>query len=106
MLEFFNKIIYTLEFAGDVYLLRAVGYALATLDAVVCLTEARHAAVIANQEGTPCLLIVLCLLAFWNIALVDTFIIVYENAWDVEAIGAGHTVFAVIAVDGGIALDE
>ena len=83
MLEFFYKIIYTLEFAGDVYLLRAVGYALATLDAVVCLTEARHAAVIANQKGASCLLVVLCLLALGYIACIDTFIIMNEDAWDV-----------------------
>ena len=30
-------------------------------------------------------------------SLVFTFVIVDENAWDIDAIGAGHAVFAVVA---------
>ena len=106
MFEFFYKVIDAFEFTGNVNLLGAMRYALTALGAVVGLAEAWYTAVIADQEGTPCLLVVLCLLAFGHIACVDTFIIMYEDARNVKSVWAGHAIVAVVAVDGGIALDE
>ena len=79
---------------------------LATLDAVIGLTEAWHTTVIANKEGTASLLVVFCLLALRHIPCIDALIIMNENARDVKAVWAGHAVITVVAVDSGIALDE
>ena len=83
-----------------------MAYAFAALNAMVGLAKLWHTAVVTNKEGTTCFLVVLCLLAFRNISGVDTFVIVNKDGRNVEAIGARHTIFAVVAIDGGIALDE
>ena len=106
MFEFLDKVVDAFHLPRNVDLLRTMAYAFATFDAMICLTKLGHAAVVANEEGSSCLLIVLSLLALWHIARIHAFIIMYEDGWNVEAIRARHAVIAVVAVDCGIALDE
>ena len=106
LFELFNKLVYALQLARNVNLLRTMAHALAALDAMVCLTELGNTTIVADEEGTTSLLVVLCLLTFRYISGVDTFVIVNKDGRNVKAIGARHTIFAVVAIDGGIALDE
>jgi hypothetical protein len=55
-----------------------MAFALVATDAVVGLSQLRHATVIANEEGTTGLAIVLVLLALGYITLVYTFVVVKE----------------------------
>jgi hypothetical protein len=52
-----------------------MAFALVATDAMVGLSQLRHATVIANEEGTTGLAIVLVLLALGYIALVDALVV-------------------------------
>ena len=77
--------------------LRAMFYALAAADAVAGLAQARYTAVVPNEEGPACLTVVGMLLRSGQIALVHTFIIMYQHGGNVDTIGARHAVFVVVS---------
>ena len=76
--------------------------ALLTPDAVGCLAQLRHAAVVAYQEGAACLGVVGVELALRHVAFVHAFVVVEQYPRNVDAIGARHAVLAVVAWDGGV----
>ena len=73
---------------------------------MVGLPQLGHTTVVANQEGTTRLAIVLVLTAFRHITLVHALVVVQENGRNVYTIGAWHAILAIIARDGGILLYE
>ena len=106
MLEFLDKAVDALHLARNVNLLRAMSYALVAFGAMICLSKLWHAAVVADKEGATRFRVVLRLLTLRHVASIYTFIIMYEDAWDVETIRAWHTVLAVVTINRGVALDE
>ncbi len=104
--EFLDEAVDASQLAGNVDLLRAMRLASAAGYAVVCLTQARNRPVVTHEERLACLAVVLGLGAFGNIALIDTFIIMEQNAGNVEAVRTGHAVFAVITRNSRILADQ
>ena len=80
--------------------LRAVGFALSTAYAMVGLPQTRHGAVKADEVVSPQPGIVFSHTFQRQRALVLAFIVMHKQAWDVDAIGARHAVFAVVARNG------
>ena len=64
-------------------------------DAMVCLSQFCHAAVVSDEECAASFTVVL-VLHFGDIALVDTFIIVGKYGENVNPERAGHTILAVV----------
>lgn len=64
-----------MQFFGDVDGLGAVVDALAASDAMVCLAEAGHAPIIANEESAASLTVILVQLVLGDVPFIDTFII-------------------------------
>lgn len=93
----FHEVVDTVQFFWYVYALGAMWRALVAADAMTCLTEFRHTAVITDEECLTCLAVVLGLLTFGYIALIDTFVIVQQDGGNVKPVGAWHTILAVIA---------
>lgn len=91
-----------LQLGGYVNVLRAVGRALVASYAVVGLTQPRDGAVIAHKESATCRGIVGTASRRRHVVFVDTLVVVQQYGWYVDAIGARHTVFAVVARDGWI----
>ena len=77
-----------------------MGVALFAADAVVGLAELRDTAVIADEEGAACFAIARVLPAGRDVAFVQTFVVVQQDGGDVDAVRAGHAIFAVVARDG------
>ena len=78
------------------------GFALAATGAAVGLAETGNTAVIAYQEGAACLAVILVLAVLRHVALVDAAVVVQQDGWNIQSIGARHTVFAVVARHGGV----
>ncbi len=92
---------------GDVDALRAMGHTMAATDAMAGLAKLGNGAVVADEEGptaTPVLGIALALLRIalyvGQVAVLNTFIIMREDGRDVQPVGAGHTVVALVAGNG------
>ena len=104
LLQCFHKPVYFLQFRRDVDALRTVRVALAATGATVGLAETGNTAVIAYQEGAACLAVILVLAVLRHVALVDAAVVVQQDGWNIQPIGARHTVFAVVARHGGVLL--
>ena len=102
LLQCFHKPVYFLQFRRDVDALRTVRVALAATGATVGLAETGNTAVIAYQEGAACLAVILVLAVLRHVALVDAAVVVQQDGWNIQPIGARHTVFAVVARHGGV----
>ena len=84
-----------------------MGHALPATDAVACLTQFGHAAVITYQKGSPGFLIIGIQMAFGNIAVVDAFVVMEEDAFvvmeevrrNIYPVWTGHAILAVGAGD-------
>ena len=87
------------QFVWDVDALRAVRAALITSDAMVGLSQLRHAAVVAYEVSTTGTLVVFVLRVGDDVSLVEALIVVQQQCRDINSIRAGHTVFAVVAGD-------
>lgn len=84
LLKVFYELVYALHLFGNHYSLWAVTDALAASDAVVCLSESGHRAVVTYQEGTASTPIVGILGAFiGQISFLDAFIIMREYGWNI-----------------------
>ena len=66
------------------------------------LPEFGHRAVVSHEEGPSRLAVILILGGRRDIALIDAFVVMGEDAGDVQAVRARHTVLAARAGDGGI----
>ena len=102
LLQRFHKPVYLLQFRRDVDTLRTVRIALAATGATICLAETGDTTVIAYQESTACLAVILVLVALRYVALVDAAVVVQQDGWNIQPIGARHAVFAVVARHGGV----
>ena len=98
----FHKPVYPVEFARYVDILRAMMRTLAATDAMVCLTEAWHAAVVSHKECSPSLTIVFCLAVFWHIAFINTFVVMQQYRRYVYTIGTWHAILTVVTGNGRI----
>jgi hypothetical protein len=72
-------------------------FTLATLDAVVGLAHTWYGTVETNEIVASQLIVFVIHLQAWQRAVVLTFIIMYEDGGDVDAVRTGHAVFAVVA---------
>lgn len=72
----FHKAVDALHFFRDIDALRTMMHTLVAAGAMVCLPQTGDGAVVAHEESTASLTVVLRLLVFRNISLVDTFIVV------------------------------
>jgi hypothetical protein len=75
-------------------------------NAMIGLSKLRYTAIVSHEESTTCFAVILVLLAFGYVSFVDTLIIVYQNCRDIKAIRTRHTIFAIVAWDGGVLLDK
>ena len=100
--EVFGVVGYLFEPGRNRYALRAVREACAAGDASVGLTKAWHTVVVAEEETAPCLAILGVSAVAGHIALVDAAVVVQQDGWNIQSIGARHTVFAVVARHGGV----
>ena len=82
--------------------LRAMFYALAAADAVAGLAQFGYAAVVADKECPAGFAVVAVLPAGGEVAFIDAFVVMQQYCGDVDAVGAGHAVLAVVAGDSGI----
>ena len=71
-------------------------FTLATLDAVVGLAHTWYGTIETNEIVAAQLLVFVIHLQAWQRAVVLTFIIMYEDGGDVDAVRTGHAVFAVV----------
>ena len=72
---------------------------LGTTYAMIRLTQAGHTAVVAHEKGTAGFPVVVIPLVAGHVPFVDTFIIMQQDAGDVQPVGAGHAIVAVVAGD-------
>ena len=72
----------------------------------VGLAQLGHGAVVAHEEGAAHLGIALVLTALGDVAFVDALVVVEQYGRDIESVGTGHTVLAVVAGNGGILGNE
>lgn len=72
-------------------------------DAMVGLPQARHRTVVPHQKGAPCLPVGAVARRRGHPSFVDALVEVEQNARDVEPVGAGHAVLAVVARNGRVA---
>lgn len=96
-----HKIVDACHLRRDVDLLGAVFHTFLASDAVIGLAELRNAPVVAYEECATGFAVVLRLGVFRNVALIDTFVVVQKHTGYIQTVGAGHTVFAVVAGHGG-----
>ena len=100
MLQILDKVADLVQFAGDANVLWTMGFALSAADAVVGLTQTRYGTVESDEVVATQFPILFIHLQTGQRAFVLTLIIMYKDSWNVNTIGTGHTVFAVIAGDG------
>ena len=106
LFQLLHKLIDSCELLRDVDILRAMRITLTAVYAMISLTKRRNRAVVADEVDATSLLIVLRLLALWHITLVHALVVVGEDAWDVNAVRARHTILAVVARYGRVADDK
>ena len=106
LLEFLHEVADAVQLIGYLDVLRTMLHALAATDAVVGLPELGHSTVVAHQEGAASLPIVGVLAAFGHIALVDALVVVEQDGRNINAVGAGHAILAVVAGNRGVLLDQ
>ena len=99
MFKLLYVFVYLYHLLRDIDALRTMANASATPYAVICLSQARHAAVVANKKFAAQLGIVLAA-GHGQASLVLAFVVVNKYGRDVDAVGTWHTVFAVITGDG------
>ena len=105
MLDGFHEIADSVQFFGDVDALGARADALATSDAVVGLSEFWHRAIVSDKESASGIIVCRVGFRFHHLVSAQAFIVVNQNAGYVDAIGARHTVFAIVARDGFVVHD-
>ncbi len=88
----FDILVYAVQFARDVNLLWAMWSALAAAYAVRCLPQPWHGAVVTHQECAARLCVVLVLHAGRHVAFVDAAVVVQQDGWNVNAVGAWHAI--------------
>lgn len=91
-----------MQFVRYLNALWAVWGALVTSDAVACLTQTGHAPVIAYEESTACLAVVLVPGRRRHIPLIDALVVVGKDAGYVDAVRTRHTILASGAWDGRV----
>ena len=106
LLQLLHKLIDSCELLRDVDILRTMWIALTAIYAMVSLTKRRNRAVVTDEVYPASLLIVLSLLALWHITFVHASVIMGEDAWDVNAVRARHTILTVVARYGRVAHDK
>ena len=102
LLQMLYKVIDTPHFLGHVYALGAMRYTLLAAYAMIGLPQAGNRAVIAYQKSATSLFVVFSLPALRHVPFVDTFVIVQQDARNVQAIRTRHAIVATITSDGGI----
>ena len=106
LFQLLHKLIDSCELLRDVDILRAMWITLSAVYAMIGLTKRRNRAVVTDEVDATCLLIVLSLLALWHITFVHASVIMGEDAWDVNAVRARHTILTVVARYGRVAHDK
>ena len=86
--------------------LRTMLHTLAATDAMACLTQLRHSPVISYQENSSSLSIFRIIGSLGHVAFVDAFVVMKQHPGNIYPVRAWHTVFAIVAGDGGIRDDE
>ena len=86
--------VYPLHLRRDVDILRTVMHALVATDTMVRLTQARYAAVVTHEEGPPGFPVVFVLRRGGHITLVDTLVVMGEDARNVQPVGTRHAILA------------
>lgn len=99
-LQLFHITINPLHLLWNIYSLRAMRAALVAADAMVGLAKFRNAAVVAYQVGTAGFAILLVLRVFDYVSFIEAFVVMQEDGRDIDAVRAGHAIFAVVAGDG------
>lgn len=100
LFKLFDKGVYLMQLCRDVNVLGAMWLARTAADAVVSLSQAVNASVEPDEIFAPVLPIVWIAGIFWQSALVLTFIIMHEDSGNIDAEGARHAIFAVVAGNG------
>lgn len=77
--------------------LRALADAVAASDAAVGLTQFGHFAVITDQKGAPCALIVRVAGVTADVVIFEALVVVSKNRGNVDAVRARQTVAAICA---------
>ena len=106
LLQLLHKLVYSCELLRDVDILRAMRVTLTAVYAMISLTERRDRAVVTDEVYPASLLIVLSLLTLWHITFVHASVIMGEDAWDVNAIRARHTILTIVTRYGRVADDK
>ena len=97
-LDVFRKLVYPAHLTGNVYALRAMLVALLAADAMVCLAQFWHAAVIAYEIGAPVLNVFRVVCApVGHVAVVYALVEMAENGRNVDAVWTRHAIVALIA---------
>lgn len=89
-----------MQFCWNVNSLRAMGRALVAAYAMARLPELGDATVIANEESLAGATEIRVAGIKGHVALVETLVVVEQDGWDVNAVGAWHAVLAIVARDG------
>lgn len=97
LLELLDIPVDALQLLRNVDSLRAVRRTLVAADAVTRLPQFRNTAVVSDQVGPSGLPIIFVLCADRNIPLVEAFVVVQQDCRNIQPVGAGHAVFAVVA---------
>lgn len=96
--HFLRKLVYASHFGRDINALRTMLVAHLAANTMVCLTEFRHTAVVADEVGTAVLGIFrVFLAAVWHYAVIDALVEMAENGRDVQTVRARHAVVAFVA---------
>ena len=96
---------YLLQLLGYADVLRAMNNTLTTTYAMVGLSHFWHRTVEANEENASVALVILVHDVARQGALVLAFVVMHENAGNVDAIWTRHAIFAVVARNGLHAYD-
>ena len=106
LLQPLHVLVDALELTRDVDALGTFLYAGAAADAMVGLTEGRDGLVVLVEERAAQLGVLRVLAVGRQGHLGDTPVVVGEDGGDVDAVGTGHAVLAVVAGDERVLLDE
>lgn len=94
-LKCFHIFVDAFHLSRNINALGAMALTLSTTNAMICLTQTRNAAVITNEEGTACFFVLRVTHFVAVVIFVDTFVVVLEDARDIDSIRTGHAILAV-----------
>ena len=98
-LQTLNQVVDLTKFTRDADALWTVGLTLATLNAVIWLTVARHDTIQRDEVLTAVLAVFRIACTVWQRTLVLTLIIMYEDGGDIDAVWTRHTILTVVTGD-------